>query len=294
MMSLSIVWYLFFAGVGSGVFVVTVIETRYLGFGGSSLEALSLSDATRARAAVGFCAAALSMVIASVFLVFDLGDPLNAWRVFLVPFSTITAFGACCVMLFTAATVALALASVMLIAIPRWLLVCARVIGVPLAVVTMVYAGMLLAGMPAVAVWRTWLVPVLFVVSSLACGLAAFLFAEAFLPDARMSSLASWQTHLVLGLLEAALLAAFVFERTGAAPAAHASVQSLLTGEHAVAFWLGVVAVGLVVPVLIHILYRWMPTEALVVAASLCVLVGAFFLRLCVVGIALHTPLFPV
>jgi formate-dependent nitrite reductase membrane component NrfD len=288
-MSLYIVWYLFFAGVGSGTFIVTVVETRRMGRG--------VEDASgdlRNRALAGFMIAALCMAVGSMFLVFDLGDPLNSWRVFLAPFSSITAFGACCVVLFTGLVILVALAVVFFPVLPQGFLLLARTLGVALAAVTMVYAGILLAIMPAVPVWHTWLIPVLFVVSSLACGLAVFLFLEAFLPGNRMSSFATWQVHVAFSLLEAAVIIAFVLDRIGVTTATHDSIMSLLVGEYAPAFWIGGVAVGLVAPVIIHILYQRMPTEALVITASLGVLIGAFFLRYCIVGIALHVPLFVV
>jgi formate-dependent nitrite reductase membrane component NrfD len=289
MMSLYIVWYLFFAGIGSGTFVVTAIETRHLHKNNQNpIEGL------RARAISGYLVAAFCMVLASVFLVSDLGIPLSSWRVLLVPFSSITAFGACCVVLFTVFSVAVALASLMLTAIPLWLLRLAESIGILLALATMVYSGVLLAMMAAIPVWHTWLIPALFVVSSFASGSAVFLVLEAFLPNERMSSFATWQVHLGFSLLEAAIIVAFVFDRMDVSRSAYDSVMSLLVGDYAMAFWLGGVGAGLVLPVLIHILYRKMPLEALVIVASLGVLVGAFFLRFCIVGIALHQPMFPV
>jgi formate-dependent nitrite reductase membrane component NrfD len=178
--------------------------------------------------------------------------------------------------------------------IPRWLLWSARSIGILLALTTMVYAGLLLISMIAIDVWSTWLLPLLFVVSSLSCGLAATLFMEPYFSGPKSKTEPTfWRIQPLLGVLEFVVLITFIGERMGFSQTAQGSIESLILGNYAVAFWLGVVLLGLLMPLLIHILYRKIPIKALVQVSSVGVLTGGFFLRFCVVGIGLYAPLFP-
>jgi formate-dependent nitrite reductase membrane component NrfD len=323
MFSSFIVWYLFFAGMGSGAFVIAALtatlshrrevnQTAFdvrrvspvtLGASSrpdllgsiSSVERGVLATSTeRVRCTAGFIVAALSMVLAALLLLCDFGDPLRTWRVILTPFASIVSFGANAVILFTAITILTALLALFQTRLPRLLSLGTLVLGTLLALATMVYAGLFLAGMVSVDVWRTWLIPLLFVVSSFSCGLAAVLFLEALYRGRGAPGFkACWTSQLVLGLVEAAVLAAFLVERLGFSPTARASIELLLTGEQAVAFWGGVIGIGLLIPLTSHLLLNWIPIDALILAASACVIVGGFLVRYCVVGIGLLSPIVP-
>lgn len=68
-----------------------------------------------------------------------------------------------------------------------------------------------------------------------------------------------------------------------------ASAENLVLGDFAPAFWLGLIAVGLVAPLLFDILWAksgHSPRFAL--AACACVLVGSIVLRACLVGAGAH------
>jgi formate-dependent nitrite reductase membrane component NrfD len=67
----------------------------------------------------------------------------------------------------------------------------------------------------------------------------------------------------------------------------------LIVGEQAAFFLGGVVVAGLVAPLLSHLLFRWVPIEAVALFASAGVLAGGFFLRYCLVEIGRFAPLFP-
>jgi formate-dependent nitrite reductase membrane component NrfD len=239
---------------------------------------------------MGFLVSAACIVLATIFLLSDFGDPWLTWRVFLNPFASIASFGACAVAAFAVVAAVEAVIFLAMPTIPPWAIWLARTAGIILAGVTMAYTGLLLAGMSSIDVWHTWLLPVLFVFSSLSCGLAALCFMEVFLPKYSTRIRPSWwRAQVVLGLLEAATLVAFLIDRTGFSATASASIESLLTGEYALGFWGGIVALGLLVPCVLHVLYPFIRVEALVMATSVSVLIGGFFLRWCVVEIALFT-----
>ncbi|MDR1013825.1 MAG: polysulfide reductase NrfD [Coriobacteriales bacterium] len=324
MFSPFIVWYLFLAGVGSGAFLVAVatmvghrrrsrvhtnvhahaaasdmpqgsgIRSRRPRFG-LELRQGRYPSASHIRSTTALATSALATVAATLCLLADFGDPLVAWRVVLTPLASITSFGAVVVISFTALAALAALTALLQFRLPHWLFATLHVLGALAALGTMLYAGFLLAAIVSVDLWHTWLVPLLFSVSSLTCGLAATLFAEALYLGVRTPGFVfRWHTLLALGLIEAAALAALLADRAAFSPTALASVDLLLLGERSAPFWLGIVSIGLALPVLAHLLFRFLPLEALILVSAVCVLVGGFYIRHCVVNAGLLTPLFPV
>lgn len=151
---------------------------------------------------------------------------------------------------------------------------------------TVAYTGVLLSGLASVLFWQTWLLPVLFSLSSLSCGVALVFFAAAFV-EVRQSL--AWQLQnvarvdSVLIVLETLCLGALVvwgLASDGTFAAAHA----LVAGDLAWAFWGGLVVPGLAVPLVMEqfVAHGNYSSQLLWVAAA--VLLGGFLLRLCIVG----------
>lgn len=156
------------------------------------------------------------------------------------------------------------------------------------AVVVMLYTGLLLQNTGAVALWSSPLVPVLFLLSSLSCGIAALLLAAYFAPaDAGIAWLFRTlaRADAVIVVLEAVAAALFVaFALADDHPGAAASAQRLAEGDLALWWWVGFALCGLVVPLAVEgvLSARGSFSEAcrtgLAVAAVL-VLVGGFSMR---------------
>lgn len=323
MFSSFIVWYLFLAGVGSGAFLVAV--ATMIGHHRKSRQARTYasaavpsassdtgfypyrshfglerrqgrrSSASYIRSTAALAISALAIFAAALCLLADFGDPFATWRVILTPFSSLTSFGAVVVILFTFLAALAALTALLQFRLPHWLFITLHALGALAALGTMLYAGFLLAIIVSVDLWRTWLVPLLFSVSSLTCGLAATLFVEALFLGIRTPGFTfRWRALFALGLTEAVALAALLANRAVFSPTALASVNLLLVGDKAAPFWLGVVSIGLVLPFLTHLFFRFLPLEALILVSAACVLIGGFSIRYCIVNAGLLTPLFPV
>ena len=98
------------------------------------------------------------------------------------------------------------------------------------------------------------------------------------------------KTSLVLPVLEVALIAVLLMVTQSvagsAASAAAASVAALVGGAYAAAFWVGLIAIGLVVPFVLEIAMCKNPALAsgpAAMAAECCVLIGGFILRFLVI-----------
>lgn len=176
------------------------------------------------------------------------------------------------------------------------------IVGAPLALAVAIYTGILLGAAPAIPLWNTWLLPVLFTVSALDTGLAAVLILAAFVErDAAFEPIRNLFEKVVIGLvvLEGLVLVAFVTSMQGAGINEAVSVGILTQGELSVQFWLLVVVVGLVAPLAAAIVQLVMARRrtdrqaaaALPVAGGACALVGGFTLRFVVLAAGIHAAL---
>lgn len=184
------------------------------------------------------------------------------------------------------------------------------------AVVVMAYTGLLLSDMASVPLWHSGWLPVVFVLSSLSCGIALCV-AFALLGRAAAAFGSTLRLLLrvdgVLIVLEGAVLALWLLSVCAALPfdgaltptdeAARASVALLLSGAESTLFWCGLVGLGLIVPLAIDgfavfAADRRLPsslpgrcgasaslgTQGALLASSACVLVGGACLRAVVVA----------
>lgn len=282
-----IVWYLFLAGTAAGAFVVASACSA-----SDALRQTDDSEEVAVRAQAGFLAAPVIIAFAALFLLLDLGSPERAWLVVLSPFESIVSTGAWLVALFFALSAAVAVCGLVMRRIPPWFLWLAWIVGSALAFGVMTYTGLLLSDMVSIDFWHSWLLPVLFVASSLATGLALVLaFGVLASGGKRSTSCCLWKASGFAGIAESLVVILFFCNRYGYSDAARASCDMLFTGDLAGFFWAGVVGCGMLVPLVLHVLHRSAHNEAFVFAASAGVLVGGFFVRFCIVGAALYSPL---
>lgn len=176
------------------------------------------------------------------------------------------------------------------------------IVGMPLALCVAVYTGILLGAAPAIPLWNTWLLPVLFTISALDTGLAAVLMLAAFVErDAEFEPIRALAEKVVIGLvvLEGITLVAFISSMQAAGTNQAVSVGILTEGALSVQFWVLVVVVGLLAPLAAAVaqlvIARTRKDEqvlaALPVAGGACALVGGFTLRFVVLAAGIHAAL---
>ena len=160
------------------------------------------------------------------------------------------------------------------------------VLGSVLAVCVALYAAVLLSAAPAMALWNTMLLPVLFLVSAVDTGLALFAIILTVGPDkaeAHELMPAVERGVCVMVVLEAIVLAAFVMmSASGSNEAAAFSAAQISSGVLSVPFWALVVGVGLALPLLVALVGAFSKkpmAPALSVVGATCALVGGFTLR---------------
>ena len=158
------------------------------------------------------------------------------------------------------------------------------------------YTGFLLGVVKAYPLWNNAILPILFVVSALSAGLAATSLVGLVTDRERFEHM--WlikKSHVILSAIEMVVLFTMLVIVSAGSFEGAASVNSLIAGQYAPAFWGGIVILGLVAPFCIEgypvFIAKRVETSTTSLVVSLIgeagVLVGGFLLRLLVILAAL-------
>jgi polysulfide reductase chain C len=230
--------YLFLAGVGGGAYLAGVIADFKYG-----ADWMTLSK-------IGVFLGVPCVLIGTLFLLADLGKPINAWRVWMKPGTSWIARGTIIIVLFM---IFAAIQTAFWIWPFPGAIENARgiiaVLGAIFGFLTVIYTGLLLGYSQPIALWRTALLPVLFLVSAVSTGMMAIVLIGT------IGNFAVSADQLArLARIDAAILVFEMFVLIVFLYNAYRTIESrfsakrIFAGAVAPAFWLGVVACGLVIP----------------------------------------------
>lgn len=274
--------YLFLAGLGAGAYAVGVLAD----FAGG--------EAWAHMSKVGVLLGFPCVLAGCMFLIGDLGTPVNFWRAWKRPNTSWIARGTLIITIF----MVLAFIHTVFWIWPFHQLESAAgarnligVLGIIFAFGTMIYTGILLGAARPIAFWSTAMLPLLFLVSALSTGMMSVILVESLTGGASHAEAIgklAW-IDMIFIILEFFVLA-FYLQATHRVPESRASARLVLGGRIAPLFWLGVVAVGLLVPFLLEIAAIG-GFHGLAPVAAACGIVGGLFLRQVVVSGGIHAPL---
>ena len=293
--------YLFLAGASAGAFALALGLSAWSR--GASADAGSGSGDARALTAtarrVGFAAAPVLLAVGAVFLIVDarggLSHPLSYLGVF-TNFGSVMTWGAWIILLSLIAQVAALVVSAGKREVSDGVRKAGTVVGLVLAAALAVYTGVLLGVATPVPLWNSAALVVLFALSAALSGVA-LVFLVGFFADRE-------NTVALVGQLEVPILVAEVAEvvtlvahlaitaTRGAAGAG--SVESLVVGDYAIAFWVGLVIVGLALPLVLNAVSAASARRSSALAGALAgTVIGAVVLRVVIVGAAQFTVVSP-
>lgn len=284
-----VAWDFFLAGAGAGAYLIGVLAGWW---GGKA----------RTLAPVGIYSGPVLVGLGALLLLVDLGQPAQFWRAFARPTGSVMSAGVVLVTLF----ILLGLVHMVLAWRDRgkglplgWL---AGVNGV-VALGVISYPGLLLGMLKPVPFWNSPMVVVLFLLSALLTGLAVVMLGgllQRWLPyrlgaDDEVKAAVAATIPWVAGLVVAELLGLFyaLFVTSGSGVTAAESARFVVSGGYALPFWLGLVAVGLVAPLVLGLLAvrREGGAFSLGTAAAICLLVGGVMLRYTVLAAGANLPI---
>lgn len=290
MLGTFVILYLFLGGCGAGVLCSmaswSLVFHRSLN---RSLVQTEAFDRLKARCyAVGF----VTLCVAALCLLLDLGRPDRAYLLFMQPSGSILSFGSFVLLISLLVGGFLTAANLFYIpfvhASARKV---AEVVCVIVSVCMMVYTGVYVACVEAVALWNNVAIPALFALSSLSAGLSVVFISAPFVHD--WPELDPWieplhRAHLGVLALESVALAVFLV----VAYSDPYAIESLgvMLGSDSFGGWFVVVVVGMgvLIPLaveafmaLTHRALRLLPVDLL------CIL-GGLALRFCVIWSGMH------
>jgi protein NrfD len=262
--------YLFLGGLGGGTIIVSSAADLFLGQG----EVFSL----------GCLATAALIAAGSGLLIFELGKPMRFWRVFSTQKAIMTVGAWMLSLLIGTSFVQFSFWPDFspwrgLVGLRQGFAALNLFLG--LGVCT--YTGILLGSLKPRRFWNTPALPVLFLVSGLSTGSALQSLLAGGWPfsgaEDTVAPLHGMLRSVDLALIVLELVALLVYVlmmRTTAGAAAARAAARWLNGSYALAFWGGVIALGLFLPLGLYAL-------GVPVLPALCVLGGGLVLRFLVV-----------
>ena len=160
---------------------------------------------------------------------------------------------------------------------------------------TGVYCGFAMSYCKSLPFWNTGLLPIVFVIMGIADGLALTMGVNLISggSDADISPLESWSRNLLV--VNALLIAGYLVRAYRKHSAAELAAQDLIKGSTAWVFWILLVILGIVTPLVISFVTMVMSgnTEPLLIVAIVCHTVGAFALKYSVLKVGIYRSVLP-
>jgi formate-dependent nitrite reductase membrane component NrfD len=231
--------YLFLAGVGGGAYLAGVIADLA---GGPGWMLVSK---------IGVFLGMPCVLLGTMFLLADLGQPINAWRVWIKPKTSWIARGTIIIVIFMIFAAIHTAWWIWPFPGPLADNESARhiigAIGAVFAFLTVVYTGLLLGYNQPIALWNTALLPVLFSVSAVSTGIMAIMLIGQGLgvEETKLALLANIDAFVLV--FELFVLIVFLYNAYRTVESRF-SAKRILTGAVAPYLWLCVILCGLVIP----------------------------------------------
>jgi formate-dependent nitrite reductase membrane component NrfD len=238
---------------------------------------------------LGMFIAWLLAMAAGVTDMAHLSKPMRFWRMMSKPGSSWISRGFILIWLFLGA-------AMIQLAITQWAPGNAwetvfKVIAGIMAFGVAIYSGFVVGFVGAIKIWNSGLVPILYVISGLTAGMAVVI-----LVNLNATNLVTIADYLLAGLVVYAIFVAIYFwVATYESTTARDSAVRVLRGPIAPAFWLGVVLLGVIIPIAMvapFSLSQEVSTAVFAVAAA-CTIFGGVALRYVILKAGMYTPLLP-
>ena len=150
-----------------------------------------------------------------------------------------------------------------------------------------IYSGFVVSYVSAIKFWNSAIIPLLFVISGILGGLAILLALSLGDTYAQITLLKN--VLLVTLVIYALVIAIYLWSTTYAGSAAKSSVIWIVRGSIAPVFWVGVVSLGVIIP--LAILFSTWISSALIITAVVSVILGTLALRYVILKAGIYSPL---
>jgi formate-dependent nitrite reductase membrane component NrfD len=157
-----------------------------------------------------------------------------------------------------------------------------------------IYGGLMMNYCKGIPAWNQGLVPIIFVLAGVADGLGLIMGIGLAGGDANVALSESFSRYVLL--INIFLIICYIIGTNYTSAVAKISMRELIVGKVAVTFWLGLIIVGILIPLVVSILSMFSGGEAavgLLIFAVICHTLGAFALKYCLLKVGIYRPLLP-
>lgn len=293
-----VVCYLFLGGAGAGACLVLSIMGVLVPrdrFSKGPVRSIFVSWEYRKLFGFGFSFALVALVAGVLFLFVDLGRADRVLLLFTSPKVVHITIGAYALIFsILGATLQALIWTRMMQGVSVFFLRLLCVLTAVLSLIVMAYTGLLLQSLRSVPLWHNIWLPMLFILSSLSCGMGLVMGASllAGLGSVFGSVLrrVAFFDGLVIVLEVLSTVAFLLTTFSSASETAFLSGKELALGSNVGLFWVGFVLLGLVVPLALdyQLCSRQPIRPSSGLASVACVLTGGFVMRYCLVQAGVH------
>jgi formate-dependent nitrite reductase membrane component NrfD len=159
---------------------------------------------------------------------------------------------------------------------------------------TGIYGGFIMNYCKSVPFWNTGILPLVFILAGVADGFGLIMGISLAGGGGDIATAELWSR--VMLAVNAVIIIIYMMSASYTSAVAKLSVRELIVGRVAVAFWLGIVVLGIVVPLAISVSSLYMESElssVLLITAIVCHTLGAFALKYCLLKAGIHRPILP-
>ncbi|MGA3127954.1 MAG: NrfD/PsrC family molybdoenzyme membrane anchor subunit [Candidatus Korobacteraceae bacterium] len=161
-------------------------------------------------------------------------------------------------------------------------------------ILTALYCGFMMSYCKSLPFWNTGLLPIVIMNAGIADGLALLIGLGMIAGGVNFAAVET--VTRVLLLFDVLLIATLVMNGSYRSATAGFSSKELTTGRTALAFWVGTVLMGIIVPLAISLQTLWSTgetTHGLMIAAVVAHTIGAFALKYCILKVGIYEPILP-
>jgi formate-dependent nitrite reductase membrane component NrfD len=160
------------------------------------------------------------------------------------------------------------------------------------ALMTGIYGGFIMNYCKSVPFWNTGILPIVFILAGVADGFG-LIMGVGLAGAANVAEAETWSRIILL--INAFIIIVYLISANYTSSIAKLSVRELVAGRAAGAFWLGIIVLGILVPLFISIssIYAGESTAFMLIAAIICHTLGAFALKYCLLKVGIHRPILP-
>jgi formate-dependent nitrite reductase membrane component NrfD len=157
-----------------------------------------------------------------------------------------------------------------------------------------IYGGLMMNYCKGIPFWNQGLLPIVFVIAGVADGLGLIMGISLAGGDASVV-MAETVSRYVL-LVNIFLIVCYLISANYTSSISKISINELIVGKVAFAFWVGLIIIGLIIPAGISVISLFSGGEAssiLLIMAVICHTLGAFALKYCLLKVGIYRPLLP-